>query len=53
MDKPCPFCGALLQPWRFRLVEEIRDEWPAVIEAHAMNPDLDPEHALYHVPTEF
>lgn len=48
--KPCPYCGYPLPEWRFRLVEQHGTD-PEFIEMSVVNnPDLAPEHAVYHIP---
>ena len=51
-ERPCPFCGAPLQEWRFWNVENYSGDQLADYIAVAVdnNPDLSPEHAVYHIP---
>lgn len=48
MDKQCPYCEALLQPWRFDFAKRATAE--DIEAALENNPDLSPEHAIFHIP---
>jgi hypothetical protein len=48
MEQPCPYCGALLQSWRFSFAAEATETDKAA--ALANNPGLELPHALLHIP---
>lgn len=48
--KPCPFCEAPLQSWRFIGVYHHGNDLDYIEASVVNNPDLTPEHAVYHIP---
>lgn len=49
-ERPCPFCGSMLQPWRFLNVHHHGTDPDYIEAAMVNNPGLEPEHAVYHIP---